>query len=435
MATNVLEKTAAAVKPTPARRSVWIFNRGASIPELPGPTRHYDIGREMVARGYDVTVISSGMYYGRTVQNADKGDGWQVVERDGVRFLFVTAVGYERNDWRRVLNWMSFMQRAVAASLKALRLAKLSRPDVIVGSSVDFFAVLGAYRVARKLRVPFVMEIRDLWPQTLIDMGALNPRSPVTRGFQALERFLYRRAKRIIVVPPLAGAYIEALGIPGDRIDWVPNGVDLSRFDAVADEPVPDPSGRLTVMYTGAHGQANGLHVLLEAAAILARRGRTDFHFVLMGEGARKKELVRRAEELGLSSVTFRDPVTKGEVPGILRQADVLFFHLMDTDVFRYGISPNKLFDYLAAGKPILFCASASNSPIEEAQAGFSVPPEDPEAAADALESLAALSAEERERLGRNGRAYVEAYHSSGALAERMIGTVERTLQAAPANV
>jgi len=262
------------------------------------------------------------------------------------------------------------------------------------------------------------MEVRDLWPQTLVDMGALSERRLLTRLLRILERFLYRRAERIIVLLPGAREYIAGLGVDASKVQWVPNGVNLSRFPVQKSRSLADR--QFTVMYMGAHGYANNLDVILGAAREVQQRGHASIHFVFVGDGPEKPHLMAYREELNLMNTEFREPVAKASVPMTLAESDVLVFILRDISVFKYGISSNKLFDYLASGKPVLFACNASNNIVEEAQCGLSVPPEDPKALADALIRLYAMAPEKRRAMGDRARRYVEKYHDWSALADRI---------------
>jgi glycosyltransferase involved in cell wall biosynthesis len=311
-----------------------------------------------------------------------------------------------------------FMLRAWRLGRKLPRLVPaIGRPDVVIGSSVHLLAVLAAYGVAKHHKSKFLMEVRDLWPQTIIDMGQLSERHLLTKLLRALERFLYQRAERIITLLPKAGEYITALGIEDERIVWIPNGVDLSRFRVGS-------AGKLQevfqVMYLGAHGPANALDVLLQAAKIVQDRGFEAIRFVLVGDGPEKPRLIELAGKLQLRNVEFREPVKKTEVPKVLQEATVTACILQDIPLYRYGISLNKLFDYLALGKPIILGGNPANNPVEEACCGLTVPPRDPKALAEAIIKLYRMPPEEREALGRQGREYVERHHAIPVLADRL---------------
>ena len=400
--------------------NIWIFNQYAITPDMPGGTRHFDLGRELVGRGHEVTIIATSFHH-QTHKETRLGPGerWKVEDMDGVRFVWLRTPHYWRNDWRRVRNMVAFMLRAWRLGRRLPRLApEVGRPDVVIGSSPHLLTPLAAYRVARHYGIPFVMEVRDLWPQTIIDMGELSAGHPITRALQILEKFLYRRAERIIVLGPQMREYIAACGVSRDKIVWIPNGIDLSRFDRAV---VPEMSHKsFQVMYLGAHGQANALDVLLEAAKVVQDRGHYEISFILVGDGPEKPRLIAQARELGLRNVEFRGPVPKAEVPKTMYEADAFISNAEKAEVHRYGISFNKLFDYMTAARPVISSVDASNNPVDEARCGLTIPPRDPQALAEAVVRLYQMPQEEREAMGKRGREYVEKHHDIRKLAERL---------------
>jgi glycosyltransferase involved in cell wall biosynthesis len=405
--------------------NIWIFNHYAHPPDVPGGTRHYDLGRELVKRGDKVLIFASSYHhYLHRETRLKKGERWRMEDVDGVTFAWLHTFPYRGNDWRRVLNMLSYMIRAWRLGRKLPQLVpKIAKPDVVLGSSVHLLAVLAAHRVARCHNAKFIMEVRDLWPQTIIDMGALNKRSSLAKLLQALERFLYRRAERIITLPPLAHQYLTACGVSKEKIVWIPNGVDLSRFNESEARNTHGPGFK--VRYLGAHGQANALDVLLEAARIIHDQMHGEIEFVLVGDGPQKPRLIESARQMELKNVEFRNPVPKNEVSKVLQEADAFVLNLERAQVFRYAISPNKLFDYMAAGRPVIFSVGTPENPVEEAQCGLTVPPRDPQALAKAVIQISQMPKEERVAMGQRGREYVEKYHAIPVLAERLIQCIE----------
>jgi len=416
--------------------TLWIVKQYAVTPEQAGGTRQFDFAKELVKRGWRVVVWASSFSY---LEHRDvvlsPDERWRVEEVEGVLFVWLRSVPYSRNDWRRVVNILHF---AWALYRYGRRLPfraqpRIPLPDAILAFSVPLFAPLAAYFLARSYRARFLVEVGDLWPQTLVDMGVLPKRHPLTAMLRALERFLYRRSRRIVVALPYAVDYLRNLLIEPERIVYLPNGVDLERFSGVldGDDRVPDGEGNrpFTVMYVGAHGPANALDTLLEAAKILQERGYSGIRIVLVGDGQEKPRLQRLAREWRLDGVEFRGAVPRREVPQLLREADIAVFTLRDLPLYRYGISLNKLFDYMAAGRPVLLAGRAPDNPVEKARCGLTVPPEDPEALAEALLRLLQMPPEERKALGRRGREYVEQHHAIPVLTERLLECLEEGRQ------
>ncbi|MEM1589754.1 MAG: glycosyltransferase family 4 protein, partial [Candidatus Bathyarchaeia archaeon] len=220
--------------------NIWIFNHYAIPPDLPGSTRHYDLGRELVQRGHQVVIIATSFHhYMHKETRLRPGEMWKVEDIDGVKFVWLRTPPYQCNDWRRLWNMVAF---ALRAWWLGRRLAKvvpgIGKADVLIGYSPHLLTPLTTYWVARHYGVPFIVEIGDLWPQTAIDMGVLSVHHPVTKILQLLERFLYHKASRIISLLPFALEYIVSREVPEDKIVWIPNGVDLTQF------AVKDPSRR-----------------------------------------------------------------------------------------------------------------------------------------------------------------------------------------------
>ncbi len=296
----------------------------------------------------------------------------------------------------------------------------LPLPDLVIGSTVHPFAAFAACLLARRYQVPFVFEVRDLWPSTLVSMGAISPGGLLDRGLGWLERWLAHRADRIIVLMPGGIAYFQALGIPRNRLLWLPNGAELPPTPPT---PLRVQSRPFQLFYCGAHGPANALDTVLDAMSLLKSRGVGPDELILrlIGDGSSKVALQRRAQELSLNAVYFEPPVPKKALSALTTEADGFVVAMQPLpDLYRHGISFNKLFDYFLAGRPIISASCAAHDPVVAADAGLVVPAGDPCALADAIDRLRQLPHQERQRLGANGRAYLEAHHAYPLLAQRL---------------
>jgi glycosyltransferase involved in cell wall biosynthesis len=396
---------------------VWI-NHFAVPPDQGGGTRHFEIGRELVRRGWRVTVVASDFnlhsrQYTRRIDGRDRSVIRESI--DGVEFLWLWASEYHGNNWRRARNWLSFARRAARIELS-------ERPTVIVGSSPHLFAALAAERLGVRLGVPFVFEVRDLWPESLIAAG--GRRGATYYVFDRVARYLYARAVKIIVLARGSEAHLVGLGVPRERIAFVPNGTDVDAFEradvAVRNQGTPKLSAdRLTFVYAGAHGPANGLDVLLEAASQLRNDER--IRFLLLGDGPDKAALIADAQARGLPNVDFVSPVPKAEMPALLCRANAGLMVLRDSPLFAVGVSPNKLFDYMAAGLPIVCNVPGEMaSLVAQSRSGEQASDGSASGLAEAVRRVTDLSEAERAALGANGRAWVTREHSRPRLAERL---------------
>lgn len=399
-------------------KHVWILNHYAQEPSGAGGTRHYSLAKHLLAHGWKASVIAASVELNTGHQRLLNNERQRITDFDGVTFLWVRTPQYEGNGVGRMKNMLVYTFRVLMPSVTR----DLDRPDVIVGSSVHPFAAWSGVILARRFGVPFVFEVRDLWPQTLVDMGRLRADGLATKALRWLEKWLYQRADRIVVLLPKAADYILPLGVAANKIVWIPNGVELAGYPEPPQPPVLDG---FTLMYFGAHGQANGLDCILKAMAELKKMpAMAHVRLRMIGDGPLKPYLLQLARDLNLDNVDFGAPVPKQQIPALAAEADGFVFNLIDAPVFKFGISSNKLFDFLASARPIVFCCDASNNPVEEAGAGITVLPGDPVALAKAIASLVALPADQRAAMGRAGRAYVEKNHDFRILTAKLAVTL-----------
>jgi len=242
---------------------------------------------------------------------------------------------------------------------------------------------------------------------------------------RSLERYLFHHAERIVMLWRHTDAYVEAQGVSPDKILWVPHGVELGRYEEL--EPYEGaPRKPFRIMFLGGFVASNSLDSILDAAAVLNERGRYDIKFVMIGSGQEREALIKRARDEHLDNVDFRPAVPKREVGKVMGEADAFIYGLRDLPLYRFGISLNKLTDYLAAGRPIVFFGKSTYDPVRNAEAGFSVPPGDPEVLAGAIERLVALTPGERIEMGERGRRYLLEHHNIPGLAARLLEVFEK---------
>ncbi|NEP01155.1 MAG: glycosyltransferase family 4 protein [Symploca sp. SIO2E9] len=402
---------------------IWIINHYATPPEQGTSTRHYALVKELEKYNHEITVIAASVHHLLKNKHNKYSQELKAWQDSAVKFIFLSTPEYQDNSIERLWNMLCFAWQVIQLP----RRIDYELPDIIIGSSVHPFAVWAAERIAAKYKLNFCFEVRDLWPQTLIDMKVISKYHPLTIILSKLEVYLYKKASLIITLLPYAHEYISKLGISASKIEYLPNGVDLDLFKDIS--PPQDSKEHLTIMYLGAHGPANGLDTLVEAAAELEEnQASKQVYWRLIGEGPEKEHLKVKIENLGLQSIKLENSVSKLKVPQVIQEADILVFHLLNVEVFQYGISPNKLFDYLASQRPIVFGCAARNNPVAEAGAGITVSPEDPKAMAEAIRQLAELPLSQRIEMGKRGRDYVEQNHSYRYLGARLNSLLEKVL-------
>ena len=404
--------------------SVWIINHYAIPSRYPGGTRHFELARRLVGRGYDVTIVASALLHATRTADAPDMPNPGIETIDGVRFVWMPArIAYRGSGSARIANMVEFAIRVWHKGRRRFG-SQVPKPDIILGSSPHLLAALAAWRLARTHRSPFLLEIRDLWPETIVEMGVLPKKHVVTRLLYRLEKFLYARAWGIISLLPNIGEYLEKIHASVVPVTVISNGVDAEAFFCPS-PPVSRDSIR--IVYAGAHGPANGLECVREAALLLAHNPRIEFHFY--GDGPMKAALVEAAQTKGQGNMQFHEQVPKHQMPTILCDADILLLNYAKIGIGSYGISPNKLWEYMATARPILFAHDAVNDPVAETGCGLTIPPGDPAALAEGIKSLVALSPAERAAMGQKGVAFVREKRDWDVLVERYAAAIDESLE------
>jgi glycosyltransferase involved in cell wall biosynthesis len=393
---------------------ILLVNHYAFPPTQPGGTRHHVLAKALMAMGHRPAIAASGFDHITRTDRLGSGEASRREVHGGVPYVWLRTPAYHGSGGAaRLWNMLAFARAVEHQLTRHLD----GCPDVIVGSSPHLFGAQASLRLARRLKVPFVLEIRDVWPQSLIDVMGVSRWHPLVWIMARIERELYREADHIVTLLPGIGPRVAERGGDPGAITWVSNGVDLDLLPPVAE---PKERDTFTFMYAGSHGRTNALDVLVDAAALLqARRLPRQLNLMLLGTGPEKPRLEARAKALGLTALTFLPPVPKLEVYGVLAQADAFLVSSADSSLWQMGISFNKLYDFMAMARPTVIGLDCPNNPIAEAGCGITVRPGDPTAMAAGMERLLALGPEARREMGRRGRAYVEANFDSRILAAR----------------
>ena len=362
-----------------------IIHQAFVSPSEPGGTRHYELARYLVDRGHRVTIVGSDLSY-LSGQRMSPGGGLATeVDMDGIRVLRAyTYPALHRSFVWRVFSFLSFM---LCSFLVSMRVKDI---DLVMGTSPPIFQAVSAWLVALLRRKPFLLEIRDLWPEFAIDMGVLKNKTLIFLS-RWLERFLYTVADHILVNSPAYRTYVTAKGLRLAKVSLIPNGVDAGQFDpGQKGERVRRElglNGKFVVTYAGALGLANDIPTLLKAAERL--RKKESIHFLLVGDGKERRNLAAWTNARGLKNVTFTGPRPKSEMPQILGASDACVAILQNIPMFQMTY-PNKVFDYMAAGRPtILAIDGVIREVVEKAHAGVFAAPGNDAALAEAISSLA----------------------------------------------
>ncbi len=402
---------------------ILLLNHYAGSPHHGMEYRSYYLAREWVRCGHEVTIVAASVSHLRT--RAPQVEGKLSVESiEGVRYVWLRTPPYQSSGAQRALNMLSFTRQLYHPSRW---LPTDWRPDAVIAASTYVLDNLPAHRLARRFGATFIYEVRDLWPLSPVEVGGMSRRHPLIVLVQWAEDYAYRHVDAVACALPCAEPYMRTHGLPSGKFHYLPNGIDASGWQA-APAPLPPEhasalrelreKGHFLVGYAGGHAISNALESFVDAAEHL--RG-APVSLVLVGQGEEKDALCRRAAGKGLENVIMLPPVAKAAVPALLSQMDTLFLGWQRKPIYRYGVSPNKLMDYMMAAKPIIHAVEAANDVVAESACGLSIPPEEPAAIAAAVLRLAALPAADRIAMGQRGREYVLANHDYRVLASRFL--------------
>lgn len=400
--------------------NLWWFNHHARPPVVPGITRHYSLAKELIKFGIKTTIIHSSFDHLGSMFPEGERFGANLSEPllrnyEGVDFLAIPTPSYAGNaSLGRIRNMYSFYKRG----FKTLVSGKYGKPDEIIGSVVHTWGALCGYKLAQEFKVPFIYEVRDLWPLTLVELGKMSRFHPLVLYLDHLDKILAESARLIITSAPLMKEYYKSkLGIEDDKFLWITNGTDLTSYDSInKDKTRSKSSGEIHIYYTGTLGHANALNELLNVVSDIQKEF-PNIIFHLVGNGPQKKQLQERIiiEKL---NIIIQDPVPKQDVPALLSQADAFFVNLMPSPIYQYGISLNKLADYHAAGKPILMVGDAACNPVKESGGGIIF--KDFKEFQNGLKVFIKLSEKEKQIMGMAAQQFAKTNYSWTTLAGRL---------------
>lgn len=390
--------------------------------------RPYYLAKEWIKYGHKVTIVAASFSHVRTVQPFIKGNITKEII-DGIQYVWLKTPEYYGNNIRRVFNMMTFIWRLF---IYKKRLINEFRPDVIIASSTYPLDIYPAHRIARSVNAKLIFEVHDLWPLSPMELGGMSRWHPFIMVMQKAEDYAYKVSDYVVSLLPKAYVYMQEHGMAPHKFVYIPNGINVEEWSSCNSSPPKQhleiirnikKQGYFLVGYTGAHGVANALDHLIDAALLLQNE---PVFIILVGKGSEKEKLQQKALKLGLKNVMFLPPVPRSAIPELLSLFDALYIGLKRQSLFRFGISPNKLIDYMMAGKPIIHAIEAGNDMVSEAGCGISIPPEDPKAIVDAIKKLMNMSSIDRNQMGSRCREYVLLNHDYRILAKRFLEVMKK---------
>lgn len=405
---------------------IMIINHHAGGPGLGMEYRPWFMAREWQRMGHEVLVVAASYAHTRTHQPVGVPLG-RITDHDGIPWVWMKTPTYTGSGFLRVRNMMTFLK-----SLYRYQnfLARTFRPEVVIASSTYPADIWPAHKIAKLSEAKLVYEVHDLWPLSPMELGGYSARNPFMAWLQRAENYAYRHADVVASLLPNTLEHMVSHGMAPEKFVYVPNGIVASDWDASipVDEHLEHKIKELRqrnhtiIGYTGSFGVSNAMTPLIDAMPLVKD---LPVSFVLVGSGPEKDALQLRASRSGVTNAWFFGNVPRNTIPALLDRMDVLYVGFQRQPLYRFGVSPNKLFDYMMSGKPIIQAIEAGNNPVKEAGCGLAIEPDNPQAIAAAIREILSLNADELAKMGDAGKKYVLANHDYPILAQRFIHSMQ----------
>jgi len=405
--------------------NILYINHYAGSPRHGMEFRPYYLAREWVRYGHKVTIVASSYSHLRQ-HNPDMANvtgNYSYETIDGIDYIWCKTVEYPQNGVKRLLNIFDFL-------VKAYKLRKYIRshikPDLVIASSTYPFDTILAHKISRQSNAKFYYEVHDLWPLTPMEIGGMSKYHPLIIAMQYAENYGYRNSDITVSMLPHALEYMQQHGLSADRYKYVPNGIVIQdnqgQIEPLANTVLQQimqikSQYRFVVGYAGSLGESNAMEYLVDAMPYI----NDDIALVVVGGGVSRDKLVAQATSHGVTNLYFIEAIGKYQIPALLALFDACYIGWHDYPIYRFGISPNKIFDYMRASRPIIHSTNLVNNLVNIAACGITVAAEDPHAIANGVNTIAKLSVDELSQLGHNGNRYVLANHNYTVLARNFI--------------
>lgn len=387
--------------------------------------RPFYMAREWKNKGHNVTILGANFSHLRKNNPVIEKD-FQEEVIDGITYVWVKTPQYQGNGVGRIKNISTFMWK-LRTNYKML--ADKYKPDAVIASSTYPLDIYPAHRIAKRCNAKLCFEIHDLWPLSPMEIGGFSEKNPAIVILQRAEDFAFKNSDVIVSILPNADKHIRERGFSTDKFVYVPNGILTGEKNEAPMEKTIErlqelkEQGYFLVGYTGNHSPANVLDTMIDAA-----KKTTDekVKYVLVGKGNVKNQLMEYAKANNVTNIKFLDPVLKDNMDNVLELLDIGYIGLKKQNLFNYGVSPNKLFDYMMASLPVIYAVEASNDPVKDSNCGISVPAENPDAVVEAVMKIKNLSEEEKIKMGGNGKKYVLDNHMYEGLADKFLNALKK---------
>ena len=403
--------------------NILLINHYAGSTEYGMEYRPYYLAREWVKMGHNVTIVGADFSHLRIKQPQA---GEEII--DGIRYVWLHTPAYQCNGIGRIKNMLSFLWKLYR---QEKWITGENKPDVVIASSTYPLDIYPAHYIAKKNKAKLVFEVHDIWPLTPMEIGHMSKYHPFIMVMQMAENYMCRHVDKLISILPKAEEHYREHGLAQGKFIHIPNGVVINKNSHEGKLPEAfielftklRSKKKFILGYVGGMAKSNALAAFLEAAT---RVRYLPIDIVLIGDGAEKNNLQGLAQKYGLQQVHFLPAVSKSLVPKLLQQMNGLYIGWQDSRLYQYGVSANKIFDYLLAEKPILWAGNTGNNPVQEANAGITAVSSQPEDIANAIRQMAATQESQLAQWGANGVAYVKANHDYEKLAANFVVALDK---------
>lgn len=414
------------------RKRIWIINHYATRMFFEQGGRHLWMAEELKKQGYEPIILCADRVHNGK-ETVPVKEGYVVRQYHGIPFLFFKTRPYEGNGGSRIANMWDFYHGLMKNYYAITR--KIWKPDVILASSVHPLALVAGIRIGKKLGIPCISEVRDLWPESLVAYGSIKKNNPLTAMLYEGEKWIYKKSAAVIMTFEGGWQYILDKGwekeIPLKKIHHINNGLELREFERNMTEQIwpgtREDDGYYRVTYAGSVRRVNHIGLLLDAAKWIEAQGVTDIRFLIYGDGEEREALEKRVQEEQITNVVFKGKIEKKFIPYILRQSHINLLHEQATGLNRYGKSQNKLFEYLAAGRYIIQTCKTEYNLLEREACGLVIEEQTPEAIANAVLKVYNMPVEEYQGACDRARRLAEKYDYS-ILTAQLIQLLEETI-------
>lgn len=397
----------------------------AGTPKYGGADRIYHMSREWVKMEHNVMVLAASYTHVQFV-HPDEIKEKNIEDIDGIKYLWYPTPRYNKNGFARFKNILSFLIQVYKDSK---RISRDFMPDIVIASSIYPMDIWPAKRIADMSGAKLIFELHDLWPLSPIIFGGMSPKHPFILLCKRAEKDCYKYSDKVVSLLPCVHEYVRKFNYDLNNLiiisngiveeDWLPeNIVNVSNQHLKSFLDNEREKKNVIVGYAGAFGKANALEYLIDAADILRNK---NISFVLVGDGLEKENLIKKVEELKLQNIFFFDFIPKREIPDLLNYVDIAYIGWQNVFIYKYGISPNKLMDYMMSSKAILHSVNTGNDIVSKVGCGITVAPASSKMIAEGILKLASLRPEEREEMGKRGRNYILKNQTYALLAKKFL--------------